>query len=252
MDHSHPRCLMFALLFVCGALHAQTEYPFEKFPAIHYQEFKGWKKYDRLEKEQKIHFTLTLADFYPNHDTLTLQLTTLRDDMDTSLIRIFRNKNLIEKITEPMFFTEMNVEDYPARIADINGDSLADIKLIIPYMGNGIASLNERVIYFFQKSDGSFDKISFLDKSSGPERDFNADHNFEIITTTLDYHENHSYWTFNLYNFETGTLINQNQKHGYPIMIQFLLRPNFKITDKISPQKMKSFNQPLPLDFDKK
>lgn len=56
----------------------------------------------------------------------------------------------------------------------------------------------------------------------GTERDFNADNNFEIITMTLDQYENHNYWTFNIYNFENGTLINQNQKYGYPIMIQFL------------------------------
>jgi len=172
--------------------------------------------------------------------------------MDTSLIRVFRNKNLIETIKEPMFFTSMNVGYRPVRIADINGDALTDIKLVISYLGNGIAGLNERVIYFFQKTDGSFDKISFLDKMAGPERDFNADNHFEIITMTLDYYEHHSYWTFNVYNFEAGTLVNQNQKYGYPIMIQFLHRPNFKITDKISAQKMKSFEQVLPEYFDKK
>ena len=84
--------------------------PFEEFPAIQFKAFDDWKKYDRLEKEQKIHFTLTVPDFYTNHDTVTLQLTGFRDKMDSSLIRVFRNKNLIERIKEPMFFVNANVE----------------------------------------------------------------------------------------------------------------------------------------------
>jgi len=48
------------------------------------------------------------------------------------------NKNLIEKIKEPMFFINTNVRYRPVSVADINGDSLDDIKLVISYMGNGI------------------------------------------------------------------------------------------------------------------
>ncbi|SHI01570.1 hypothetical protein SAMN04488109_6795 [Chryseolinea serpens] len=250
MNDSRALFLMFVLLLFSYEIQAQ--YPFEKFPAILYKEFEDWKEYDRLEKEQRIHFTLTIPDFYTNHDTVTIQLTGFQDQMDTSLIRVFRNKNLIGKIKEPMFFISTNVKDHPVSVADINGDSLDDIKLVIPYMGNGIASLNVRVIYFFQKTDGSFDKISFLDKMDGPERDFNADNNFEIITMTLDQYESHSYWTFNIYNFENGTLVNQNQKYGYPIMIQFLYRDNYAVTNKISAEKMKSFERALPKNFDKK
>jgi len=227
--------------------------PFVKYPAISYKAYKDWKLYDRSEKEKKVHYTLTIPCFFENLDSITIQLTSFVGNRDSSSIRIYRNKKQIQKFFEPMGFSQENMFE-PVRIADINGDNLSDLKILIPYMGNGTASLNVRVIYLFQRPDGNFIKVSFDDKMSEnrPERDFDGDKNYEIITMTLTSYENHSYWLYNLYNSDSIGLINVNMKDDYPIMIQFLNRENFQITDKISKQKMKDFALPLPEGYDKK
>ena len=139
-------------------------------------------------------------------------------------------------------------------IADINGDKLQDIKLVVPYMSNGLG-LNTRVIYLFQQTNKSFTKISFDDKMFGQnrqERDFNNDGNYEIITMTLISYQNHSYWAYNLFDYKNNNFISVNNKYDYPILIQFLYKDNFKITNKMSRQKMKEFAQTKPEKYDKR
>jgi hypothetical protein len=243
--------LIIIFILLTGTLKGQE--PFEKYPAVSYSEFKDWKVYDKLAKEKKVHYTLAIPGFFENKDSITIQLTSFADNWDSSYVRIYRNKKLVQKLFEPMGFSLVNVFE-PIRIADINGDGLADLKILIPYMGNGIAALNVRVIYLFQKCDGNFTKISFDDKmnENRPERDYDGDKNYEIITMTLTGYENHSYWLYNLYDYSSNGLINVNGKNDYPIMIQFLYRENFKITDKITRLKMKDFALPLPDEYDKR
>ena len=247
---------LFAILFTLIGLISKGQYPFEKYPAIKYKEFKDWVVYDRLGEENKIHHTLSIPKFFENGDSITIQLTSFGDyfhSKDSSIIRIFRNHKQIQKIIENMSFDLINFYE-PLRMADINGDGLNDFKMIASYMGNGIAALNMRVIYLFQNPDHTFTKISFTDMMSEnrPERDFDGDGNYEIITMTLKDHGNHNYWLFNLYNFTDGELTNVNGKDDYPIMIQFLNHENYTITDKIPRAEMKDFALPLPEDYDRK
>ena len=230
--------------------YGQGQYPFEKFPSIKYEEYKDWKIYDKLKTEKRIHFTLTIPGFYDNMDTLTIQLTSFQVNWDSSFVRIFRNKKQIQKMFEPMHFADINVYE-ALRTADVDGDKLNDVKMVIPYMGNGLAAMNQRVIYLFQKTDGHFTKVSFLDKmdSNRPERNLDGDNQFEIITMTLNGYEDHNYWTFNIYNYLNGRLINQNEKFGYPIMIQYLFKENYKVTDKIPSDQMKTFGEKEPSEY---
>lgn len=242
---------IFVLTFLTWT--AKGQFPFEKYPAIKYKSYNDWKTYDKTEKEKKVHSTLTIPKFYDNGDTLTIQLTSFTDHWwDNSIIRVFRNKTETQKIFENMAFNPVGLDTL--RVVDINGDGLQDIKIISAYMGNGTAALNVKVIYLFQQPDQNFTKISFADKMSNnrPERDFDGDGNYEIITMNLVGHENHSYWVFNIFNYNNGGLVNSNIKDNYPIMIQFLYRDNYEITNKISREKMKTFALTLPDDYDKK
>lgn len=228
---------------------------FEKYPTPTYTEYKNWKFYDWTETKQTINHTLTIDQFFNNEDSLTIQLTSFTSNWDSaSVIRIFRNEKQIQRMTEPMFFSTLNTGYEPIRIADINGDGLRDLKIITPYMGNGIAALNVRVIYFFQTKDRKFIKISFADKMSKNrlERDFDGDGNYEIITMNLTGYENHNYWTFNIFEYVGKSLKNVNDKDDYPIMVQFLHRENFDITDNLSREKMKEFALQLPEEYEKK
>jgi hypothetical protein len=246
------------IFLIVSTLTISGQYPFEKYPSATYRDYNNWIFYNRIEKEKRVHLTMTIPDFFENRDSLTIQLTSFVPKnwiLDSSYIRIYRNKQLIQKIFEPMAFSESNIGSQSIRTVDLNGDSLKDLKLTAWYMGNGIAAMNVRRIYLFQNSDHQFTKISFMDKISGddrPERDFNNDGNYEIITMTLKEFEGHSYWLFNLYDYVKGDLINVNEKFDYPIMIQFLLRDNYEITNKISRDKMKEFSLKLPENYDKK
>ncbi len=229
----------------------KAQFPFEKYPAISYKNFNDWKLYDRSEKEKKFHHTLTIPDFYADHDTLIIQLTSFTNNWDSSYIRIFRNTKQIQKFFERMGFSPSNISE-PVRVADINGDGLSDLKLIVSYNGTGLASMNVRVIYLFQKKGGEFTKTSFddmMDEEERIERDFNGDNNFEIITMDLKNYHSHNYWRFNLYNFINNKLVNVNVPYDYPIMIQFLKRDNYEITTKIDRNKMKEFSKALPENY---
>jgi hypothetical protein len=248
------RQLLALLTLILLTWTTKAQFPFEKYPAISYKNFNDWKFYNRSEKENKFHHTLTIPNFYNDHDTITILLTSFTNNWDSSYIRIFKNKKQIQKFFEPMGFAPSNMFE-PVRVADINGDGLSDLKLIVSYNGSGLACLNVRVIYLFQKSGGEFVKISFDDmmyENRREERDFDGDKNFEIITMNLRYYRDHSYWLFNLYNFDSDHLLNVNWKDNYPIMTQFLLRDNFEITNRISREKMKEFSLALPEKYDKK
>jgi len=244
--------LIIIMILLTGLLKAQ--YPFEKYPAMKYIKKGTWTVYDRREKENKMHWTSTFPEFFKIRDSLTVQLTTF-GDKDTSLIRIFKNKKQIQILKEPYAIGRNFGMLYDTLFfGDINGDSLLDVKILCWYGGCGIASLNERVIYLIQRPDNKFTKVSFLDMASSGrlERDLNGDGNFEIITMTLNEYESHNYWTFNLYNFINGDLVCVNDKFDYPIMIQFLYRKNYKVTDKITKEIMKTFSVDKPEYYDKK
>ena len=244
--------IFFILLLFTSVFLSKAQYPYEKYDSIKYLSFNDWKLYDWIEKKHVIHQTLSVPNFYSDLDTMTIQLTSFDENWDSSYMRIFRNKEQIQKIFEPMAFTDHSIWG-PLIVADFNGDTLSDIKINVAYMGCGLASMNCRIIYLFQRSDGSFRKISYMDKlESGNrvERDFNNDGNFEIITMTLKGYEGHSYWTFDLFNYQEENFQNVDDEFGYPIMIQFLFRQNYDITDKISREKMKDFKLIVPKDID--
>jgi len=241
--------LVIFLIFFSSTISAQ--YPFEQLDTLKYQTYSNWIEYDWSEKKHTIHHTLTIKDFYENHDPLTIQLSTSTIKWDSSYIRIFRNKDEIQKVFEAMPFLGYNFWG-PLLVSDFNGDSLKDLKLNITYMSNGLG-MRSRIIYLFQTPNNNFKKISFddnLENGNRNERDFGHNGKFEIITMTLNGYEGHNYWTFDLFNYENGKLINVDDEFDYPIMIQFLNRRNFKITDKISSEKMKGFKLNLPEAID--
>lgn len=244
--------MIIVMILLNGFLKAQ--YPFEKYPAMKYLKKKTWTVYDRREKENKMHWTSTFPDFFKTKNSLTVQLTTF-GDKDTSLIRIFENKELIQLLKEPYAIgRNFGMLWDTLFFGDINGDSLLDVKILCWYGGCGVAGYNERVIYLIQRPDNKFTKVSFLDMapSSRLERDLNGDGNFEIITMALNEYESHNYWTFNLYNFINGDLVCVNDKFEYPIMIQFLYRTNYKVTDKIPKETVKKFSVEKPEYYDKR
>jgi hypothetical protein len=234
--------------FILYPLIASGQYDFEKYPSIKYKVYDDWKT---NETEKKVENSISISNFFKNGESLTIQLNSTKEHwFENSDIKISKNNIETQSFTENIGFNPVALDS--VRIADFNGDGLSDLKIIAPYMGNGTASMNVKVIYLFQQTNQSFLKVSFDDKQSDnrSERDFDGDGNYEIITMKLSSYQNHSYWNFNLFNLVKGKLINVNNKDNYPILIQFLEKENYKITDKISRDKMKSFALNLPEGYD--
>ncbi len=227
------------------------QYPYEKYPAIKYKEYSNWKTYDRVEKEHKLHYTLTIPGFYSNSDSITVQFT-ISDSLGYSTIRIYKNKKQIHRFKEFDAFYGLT-EPLSIFVADYNNDGLMDIKFLVPSHGCGAYNYYTRVIYLLQNADNNFKKVSytdlFIDFENRLERDFDGDGNYEVITQTFKNYKQHNYWLFNLYNFADDNLVNVNYKDNYPIMIQLLYRDNFEVTNKISRDKMKDFSMILPDDY---
>ncbi len=251
------KSLILVILFIgIACTNSYGQFPYEKYPAIKYKEYSSWKEVDTVKTSDFPSRYIEVPTFFDKGESLGIKLTTYSGQSDSSFISIYKAGKLLQRKFEPMDFYYF---DDPLYIADINGDGWNDIKLIVYYGGNGLAALNVKVIYLFQSSSQTFEKISYTDMMGGDylgdyrlERDLNGDKNFEIITMDLQGYQNHNYWTFNIYNYVKGTLINVNDKYNYPIMIQHLYRDNYKITDKISRKTMKQFSLPLPFGFDRR
>lgn len=220
---------------------AKAQYDFEKYPSIQYDIYE----WENIELEKSIIHKIDIPNFYKNSDSLNLKLIYFNNSVQDSEILISK-----QKFYEDIPFTLIGLDSL--RIADINGDGLKDLKIISYYMGNGLASLNVKVVYFFQDTNRRFIKIAYDDKmgDNRSERDFDNDGNFEIITMKLQHHKNHNYWLFNIYNFLDNKIMNVNNKANYPIMIQLLNSETFDISNNLSRDEMKVYEIKSPTSFD--
>ena len=215
------------------------QYPFEKFksPKSSFLDFKI------TEKDNVLNYSRNIKSFFKDNSDLAITINGNNENSKETYVEVksqLKNRKYFEEIPAhgiDGIFT-----------ADFNGDGKKDFKIVCYYMGSGLASLNVRVIYFFQKNNKEFTKISFDDKIGRNmiERDLNDDGNFEIITMTLQNHNNHNYWLFNLYNFMNENLVCVNNKMNYPIMVQYLHRDNYKVTKKLTRKEMKKYELKQP------
>lgn len=240
------------MLILSGVVIAQ--YPHEKFPTIKYRKYSKWKEDDLMDAESKINYTISIPTFFNDSNSLSIKLT-LFDTLDYSLIKVYKGKKLLQKSIEKNAFYRITTP-YPVYVADYNADSLMDIKFLIPNHGCGAYNNYSRVVYLLQNLNGTFTKISYTDDffemdRNRLERDFDGDGKFEVVTQSFQRCLSHSYWLYNLYEFEGYDLVNVNDKGNYPIMIQILNRINYDVTNKVSRNKMKKFTLTLPEDYSK-
>ncbi|MDP4209840.1 MAG: hypothetical protein Q8928_13595 [Bacteroidota bacterium] len=251
------KAILSILLFLIS-LNSFSQYPFEKYPAISDRVFNDWKVSDTTKNKNRFDYILAIPEFFNNHDSLIFRVTSSDEDMlNSSAISLFRNKNQVVNYIEkfPLGLSGLDGGNKPdtAFVADYNGDHLNDLKIYFLNLGCGAFNFYAQVIYFFQRPDGGFTKISFtdlyMDFNYRKERDLNGDGNYEIITQSFQNYGKHNYWLFNIYNLKNNELVNVNKLYQYPIMSQILYRDNFKITKNLSREKMKTFSRKLPDDY---
>lgn len=228
-------------LLVLISFTSNAQYPFEKNRVITYTEVifkKGNPK--------KGYSTM----FFANYKNYRLELTGkwININEDRSKFFLFYKNKLI-KTGWSYIDDNMLRQLEPLYIADINGDGLSDFKIAAANDASGLAGSRVTKIFLFAQDKSHFKMISFGDfyGHSNKEYDFNNDGNYEILGQNYVSYKNHGYWSFDLYNYKNGTLVNVSSKYGYPIMTPFSYsKVDYNVTNRISKKRMKQFSLKLP------
>ena len=232
---------------------ACAQYSFEHKPAVTSVEYNKWKVNN--DTDEKTGYSITVPNFFDNHQALSV--TILGDkEKDSCQVRIFKGGKIIGSFVDSLHISKTGPHPKAVFLEDINGDGLKDLKILIPFYGYcGGFNFYTQIIYLFQQRNNRLKVILFTDwmddenYPNRPERDFDGDHNFEIITKTFTAYGSHNYELYNIYNFRNGKLVNVNNKVGYPILIQLLWAPNYKVTNKVARSTIKGMSRFLPDDF---
>jgi hypothetical protein len=244
------------LITIIGQVrYALAQYSFESKPAIKYKAYKKWKVVEHSETNTD--YSIIIPNFFADHQSIGIKISGNNEKDRTRFFLLKGNKpvcNFIDSLSVSAPSKGFNPQ--AAFVEDINGDGLKDLKVTIPFYGGcGGFNFYAQIIYFFQQPDGSLKAFSFSDWMDNegfpnrPERDFDADRNFEIITKTFQSYGRHNYELYNLYSFGNGKLINVNKKADYPILIQLLWGPNYTLTNKVTKERTKKLSKRLPDDF---
>jgi len=221
--------LILSFLPIIIAHTSYAQYPFERFPKVEYKEYKNWEsdKEGTLENINFISYSKTIPHFFGKESLVIRAVTHI--DSSNYTIHVLKGKKLIQKIPADISLIVHN-KATPIMVADINGDGLLDVKIMMNGTGCGLAAEYSDVIYLFQCPGFKFTVVSYTDMmyDNRTERDIDGDGNYEIITKDLQYHQGHNYWVFNVYSYRRDSLINVNEALGYPIMVQYLHRQNYK------------------------
>jgi len=242
-----PHILIIFLSLCCGISHAQ--YPFESVKSIQYKIFKEWKTTVDPKDELPVMREIKISKFDLKMEGLTIKQQlkwTLPDSILYSEMEIYSDNKIIKEFVvgnTPLY------QPLPVFVADINGDGLNDIKILFPNYASGAYNYYCQTVLLCQNKNGTFNDIIYSDIyenfENKPERDFNNDGQYEIITQTFQQYGAHNYWLFNLYNYKNGGLVNVNALANYPIMIPL---DSYEISTKITRKKMKSFAIKSPVE----
>lgn len=217
------------ILLSCSPKPSFAQFPFEKFKQIKYRSAAYWKPNPVFVGDDVKLQWQAIVKISKGRAT-TIRITS-ENNRDVDSIIITRGNRVLLACVEPSMFSPVNL-GLPIRVADFNSDGLEDMKFVVSYHGCGLAAMFHRIYYLIQKSDGGFYKVSFDDMlfedMNRRERDMDGDGNYEIITMAVQYHKEHNYWTFNIYNIAETGLVNRSKRFGYPIMVQYLNRQNFR------------------------
>jgi len=142
---------------------------------------------------------------------------------------------------EGKVLVKMNVKETPLPYAvyqyDIDRNGLEDFIIFYNYRGCGLAASSDKVEIYLKQNNHSYQKISLDAMSSGLEDfvDLNKDGKYEVIVTGFYGGKDHNYFTYNIYEFSGGKLVNADLKFkGFPKFIWYTDKKNDKDTKHLS------------------
>jgi hypothetical protein len=221
-----------------------AQYPFERYPAVQYQSAGGWQPGEPAAAPPRVTATAAVR---AGSQSYRLRVFNKRIPSDTFYVALTA-AGVTKQFLEPWYLLPESLTQ-PVRVADINGDGLHDLKLVVNAVGGGAVRGLVRLVYLFGQPAGGFDKVSFLSFHDGPERDFDGDGNHEMIVRELVSYRGHSYWSFNVFQYTGGRLVNVSPRYGYPVLVQFLNKPNYQATTQITPREARQFLLKQPREY---
>lgn len=218
-----------------------AQYPFEKYPAIKYIKIpivdygKPNSGYNGIAK-------------YKNYKIVIAE----KKEFDGADLTLYFKNKIVKKIIAPFVASEIVLGIDTVYIGDIDGNGLPDFKLVAYNNGSGLAGSVMHKVYLFNTGNNKFKPVTFNTFFDEPERDFNRDGKFELITRNYLSYNNHGYWVFDLFNYKDGKLANVSRKYNYPILIDFLDKETYSISKRIKRADMKKFSAKSPDYYDYK
>jgi hypothetical protein len=214
------------------------QYPFEKYPA------------------RKI-VSVPFKAFHFVHDSTNIAIARYRNYKIEALGNPLKNgnnillyyKNNIIKETRGVFRLDNGVaSDLSPLFIYHQKDRLVFIIKYYNMDGSGLAGSHVGKVYLVDRGRNNFSATSFGDFWDKPDRQYalKSDENYAIIGKSYVVYKDHSYWVFDLYNFDDGKLINVSNKYGYPIAVPYLYKETFKSTNKISRKELHKLSLKLP------
>jgi len=225
---------------------ATEQYPFERYPSVRYAASGEWQLTRATSPTRSVSATAAVR---AGSQSYNLRVFNRRIPADTFYVALSTG-SATTQFLEPWYLLPESLTR-PVRVADLNGDGLTDVKLVIDAVGGGAVRGLVRLVYLFGRPGGGFAKVSFLSLHEGPERDFDGDGNYEMVVRELVSYRGHSYWAFNVFRYTGGQLVNVSSRYGYPVLIRFLNKPNHQVSTNISRQEARQFLLKRPREYDK-
>src|ERR1043165_3049936 len=102
------RIFLLLLVSIYWTFTALEQYPFEKKPAILYEKFTKWKLDTTIKN--KVTYSIIIPHFFTNKESLHVQITG-KVGNDTSTIKVYRSRKLLQSFSEPFDLQSFNDTD---------------------------------------------------------------------------------------------------------------------------------------------
>lgn len=161
---------------------------------------------------------------------------------DSTILLVYKAGKNIQRLVLPYPTWLIGQTAY---MADINNDKRQDLKFFIYGTGTGLAAETCTKVYLFNTGNG-FKLLSFFDYSSEKEYDLDNDGVYEILGRNHVYKDEHSYWVYNVFDFDGTTLVNVSKKFNYPLWTKHLIKTDKTVANNINYDERIKEYRPVP------
>lgn len=202
--------------------------------------FENHPPYKSKEKPFKSLNVPLLVDYdHPEYKSIDGKIVIrLKETADTLDFFIKVGGLILVKMTE-----RESPVPYAVYQSDLDKNGLMDFIVFYNFRANGLAAYESMTDLFLNMGGKGYRKISFKSMNVGLEDyvNLNNDDKNEVIITDTFCGEEHCYFSYSIYEFKDGRLVNADAKFkGFPKFIWMTNKPNDKDTVHLTAQERAS------------